>query len=134
MRARSKCGAGEPKFEFRSFTGRFDERLKIQAELLQHLHRVRGTFRGFIEPAIDQQFRGFERVTIHIGMLWPATGIMKLEVFNSAGIAKCRSLGSKLLECSCLCNLAAKTKGKRSQSITPGEAEERNERSNRNLE
>jgi hypothetical protein len=77
-----------PKLEFRSFGGIFDQRLKIQAELLHPLHPVRGTFRGFVEPAIDQQFHGFEKLTIHTGMVWPAGKRLKLEIFNSVSVAK----------------------------------------------
>jgi hypothetical protein len=77
-----------PKLECRRFGGMFDQRLKIQAELLHAVHPVRATFRAFIEPAIDQQFHGFEKLTIHTGMLWPAGKRVKVEVFNSVSVGK----------------------------------------------
>jgi hypothetical protein len=77
-----------PKVEFRSYTGTFDQRLKIETELLHDVHSLRGMFRGHIEPAIDQQFHGFEKATLHTGMLWPLGKRVKVEVFNSVSVAK----------------------------------------------
>ena len=86
-----------PKLEFRSLSGTFDLRLKVQTELLQNVHALRGTFRGYIEPAIDQQFRGFEKVIVHTGMLWPVSKRVKFELFNSVSVAKRPDYGIEAL-------------------------------------
>lgn len=86
-----------PKVEFRSYAGTFDQRLKIQTELLHDIHNLRGTFRGYVEPAIDQHFHGFEKLTVHTGMLWPATKRVKVELFNSISFAKQPDLGIEAL-------------------------------------
>lgn len=86
-----------PKVEFRSYAGTFDQRLKIQTELLRDIHAVRGTFRGYIEPAIDQRIHGFEKVTVHTGMLWSATKRVKVELFNSVSVAKQPDIGVEAL-------------------------------------
>lgn len=86
-----------PKLEFRSFRGTFDLRLKVQTELLQNLRALRWTFRGYIEPAIDQQFQGFEKVIVHTGILWPVSKRMKFELFNSVSVAKRPDYGIEAL-------------------------------------
>lgn len=86
-----------PKVEFRSYAGTFDQRLKIQTELLHDIHALKGTFRGYIEPAIDQHFHGFEKVTVHTGLLWPATKRVKVELFNSVSVAKQPDMGIEAL-------------------------------------
>ena len=78
----------QPKLELRSLAGSFDQRLKLRAELLHHLPAVRGTFRIFLEPAIDRRFHGFERITAHAGILWPVGKRIKIEIFDSAIVAK----------------------------------------------
>lgn len=86
-----------PKVEFRSYAGTFDQRLKIQTEVLRDIHILRGTFRGYIEPAIDQRFHGFEKVTVHTGMLWSVSKRVKVELFNSVSVAKQPDIGVEAL-------------------------------------
>jgi hypothetical protein len=66
----------------------FDQRLKLRGELQHDFHAVRGTLRVFVEPAIDRQFHGFEKIMAHGGVLWPVGKRIKIELFDSVAAAK----------------------------------------------
>ena len=83
--------------------------MKIQTEVLRDIHTLSGTFRGYIEPAIDQRFHGFEKVTVHTGMLWSVTKRVKVELFNSVSVAKQPDTGVEALGMICSFNCETET-------------------------
>ena len=78
----------QPKLELRKFGGIVDQRLKFRGELLQDLCAIKGTFRAFLEPAIDRESHGFEKITAHAGVLWPVGKRIKVEIFDTVTIAR----------------------------------------------